>query len=57
MVQGERYERLLMPVIRFCVPCSNNRVKKLTFLFLEIVDKCDAQGKLKEEIILVWYDK
>ncbi|OEH74668.1 adaptin n terminal region family [Cyclospora cayetanensis] len=53
LVQGERYERLLMPVIRFCIPCSNNRVKKLVLLYLEVVDKCDAQGKLKEEIILI----
>ncbi|KAL8433426.1 hypothetical protein ACSSS7_003908 [Eimeria intestinalis] len=53
VLQGERYDKLLVTAIRFCVPCSNSHVKKLTFLFLELVDKCDAQGRLKEEIILV----
>ncbi|KAL8273152.1 hypothetical protein Esti_002910 [Eimeria stiedai] len=53
VLQGERYDKLLVTAIRFCVPCSNSQVKKLTFLFLELVDKCDAQGRLKEEIILV----
>ncbi|KAL8440899.1 hypothetical protein Emag_007631 [Eimeria magna] len=53
VLQGDRLDKLLVTAIRFCVPCSNSHVKKLTFLFLELVDKCDAQGRLKEEIILV----
>ncbi|CDJ61061.1 coatomer beta subunit, putative [Eimeria maxima] len=42
-----------MPVIRYCIPCSSKRVKKLVLLFLEVIQKTDHKGKLKEELILI----
>ncbi|CDJ66918.1 Coatomer subunit beta, related, partial [Eimeria necatrix] len=53
LVQGEQHDRLLMPVIRYCVPAADKSVKKLVLLFLEVLGKCDSRGKLKEELILV----
>eukprot|EP01068_Selenidium_serpulae_P020555 Selendium_serpulae@DN8670_c0_g1_i1.p2 len=54
MVDGDQsFSRLLMTVIRYVVPCTNHRVKKLLQIYFEIVDKCNPDGSLKEEMILV----
>ena len=44
-----------MHIIRFVLPSRNHVLKKLSLLYLEAVDKVDANGKLKPEMILVWY--
>lgn len=47
---------LLMHVIRFVMPNQKNKyLKKLVFLFVELVPKVDADGKLLQEMILLWY--
>eukprot|EP00923_Selenidium_pygospionis_P002060 GHVN01003175.1.p1 GENE.GHVN01003175.1~~GHVN01003175.1.p1 ORF type:complete len:1009 (-),score=218.84 GHVN01003175.1:523-3549(-) len=45
--------KMLMTVIRYVVPSTNHQVKKLLQIYFEIVDKCNPDGSLKEEMILV----
>eukprot|EP00917_Polyrhabdina_sp_WS-2016_P022219 GHVP01048253.1.p1 GENE.GHVP01048253.1~~GHVP01048253.1.p1 ORF type:complete len:983 (-),score=191.30 GHVP01048253.1:3180-6128(-) len=53
MAQGDQsMHTLLMPVIRYVVPSSGHRIKKLQTLFWECVDKVNLDGSLKEEIVL-----
>lgn len=53
IIQGVSYENLLMCVIRYIVPHKDHRLKKMCHIFFEIVDKCNSDGSLKEEMILV----
>ncbi|CDU85002.1 coatamer protein, beta subunit, putative [Plasmodium yoelii] len=53
IIQGEPYGNLLMYVIRFIVPHKDHRLKKMCHIFFEVVDKCNNDGNLKEEMILV----
>lgn len=56
MVNGEQsVHSLLMHIIRFIVPSKNKTLKKLMLLYLENVSKKDGDGKLRQEMILVWY--
>lgn len=56
MVNGDPASHtLLMPIIRFIVPSKNKTLKKLLLLYLENVNKRDEEGKLRQEMILVWY--
>jgi hypothetical protein len=48
--------RLLVTIIRFVLPSENHEIKKLITLYWETVDKTDADGGLREELILVWYE-
>ncbi|EUD66430.1 hypothetical protein C922_03064 [Plasmodium inui San Antonio 1] len=53
IIQGEPYGNMLMCVIRFIVPHKDHRLKKLSHIFFEVVDKCNSDGSLKEEMLLV----
>ncbi|KAI9217376.1 adaptin N terminal region-domain-containing protein [Blastocladiella britannica] len=54
ILNGEQYGgTLLMHVIRFVMPSGHKPLKKLLLLFWEIVPKHSADGKLKQEMILV----
>lgn len=56
MANGHQCDQLLMPCIRFVMPTQKNKLlKKLLLSFLEACEKVDSQGKLKQEMILVWY--
>ena len=55
MLNGENMAQLLMPIIRFVMTLDDKKIKKLVLLFLEIVEKTTADGKLLPEMILVWY--
>jgi coatomer subunit beta len=56
MVNGDScVHSLLMNIIRFVVPSKNKTLHKLLLLYLENVNKVDADGKLRQEMILVWY--
>lgn len=55
MLNGEVMPGLLMPIIRFGVPCEDHTFKKLFLIYLEAVDKTGADGKLLPEMILIWY--
>lgn len=54
MLNGDPMEKLLLHVIRCVVPSKNKQLKKLLHFYWEICPKTKADGKLKEEFILVW---
>ncbi|KAK3073201.1 coatomer subunit beta [Teratosphaeriaceae sp. CCFEE 6253] len=53
MLGGDPMPSLLMHIIRFVMPSKSKPLKKLLYLYYEICPKLDAQGKLKQEMILV----
>jgi coatomer subunit beta len=55
MLNGDPMPQLLMHIIRFVMPSKSKPLKKLLYLYYEICPKLDANGKLKQEMILVWY--
>ncbi len=54
MLNGDPMPQLLMHIIRFVMPSKSKTLKKLLYFYYEICPKLDAQGKLKQEMILVW---
>lgn len=57
MLNGDPMPNLLMHIIRFVMPSKSKPLKKLLYFYYEICPKLDASGKLKQEMILVWYVK
>lgn len=55
MLNGNPMPELLMHIIRFVMPSKNKPLKKLLYIYYEICPKHDSSGKLKQEMILVWY--
>ena len=55
-LNGEQLNQVLMPIIRFVTPSRDHTIKKLLLLYWEVVEKTNADGKLKSEMILVWYE-
>lgn len=53
MLNGDPMPQLLMHIIRFVMPSKHKPLKKLLYFYYEICPKLDAQGKLKQEMILV----
>ena len=53
LIQGEILDGFLMTIIRFVLPQEDHALKKLSLMYLEIVDKTDKAGKLLPEFILV----
>ena len=57
MLNGDPMPSLLMHIIRFVMPSKSKPLKKLLYLYYEVCPKLDASGKLKQEMILVWYGR
>lgn len=55
MLNGDPMPQLLMHIIRFVMPSKSKALKKLLYMYYEVCTKHDASGKLKQEMILVWY--
>ena len=53
MLNGDPMPNLLMHIIRFVMPSKSKALKKLLYFYYEICPKLDANGKLKQEMILV----
>ncbi|ETN36218.1 uncharacterized protein HMPREF1541_08495 [Cyphellophora europaea CBS 101466] len=53
MLNGDPMPNLLMHIIRFVMPSKSKPLKKLLYFYYEICQKLDANGKLKQEMILV----
>ncbi|KAK5956151.1 coatomer subunit beta [Knufia fluminis] len=53
MLNGDPMPNLLMHIIRFVMPSKDKQLKKLLYFYYEICPKLDANGKLKQEMILV----
>jgi coatomer subunit beta len=54
MLNGDPLNSLLMPVIMNVMRSRNKQLKKLVHFYLEICPKTNPDGKLKQEMILVW---
>lgn len=54
MLNGDPMSQLLMHIIRFVMPSRSKPLKKLLYFYYEICPKLDSNGKLKQEMILVW---
>ena len=54
MMSGVDMSRVTMQVIKFCLRSRNHMIKKLVIAYWEVLDKKTPDGKLKEEMILVW---
>lgn len=54
LLSGENLPGILMTVIRFVMPSKDHTLKKLTLLFWEVAEKTGPDGKLLQEMILVW---
>ena len=54
MLNGDSMPQLLMDIIRFVMPSKSKPLKKLLYFYYEICPKLDSNGKLKQEMILVW---
>lgn len=55
MLNGDAMPQLLMHIIRFVMPSKSKPLKKLLYFYYELCPKLDSTGKLKQEMILVWY--
>lgn len=55
MLNGDPAPGLLMHIIRFVTPSKNKTLKKLSLIYWEICPKYQANGKLKQEMVLVWF--
>ncbi|OQO04948.1 hypothetical protein B0A48_07966 [Cryoendolithus antarcticus] len=53
MLNGNAMPDLLMHIIRFVMPSKSKALKKLLYMYYEVCPKLDANGKLKQEMILV----
>lgn len=56
MLNGDPMPSLLMHIIRFVMPSKSKPLKKLLYMYYEVCPKLDSNGKLKQEMILVWYE-
>lgn len=54
MLNGDPMPQLLMHIIRFVMPSKSKPLKKLLYFYYELCPKLDSNGKLKQEMILVW---
>lgn len=54
MLNGEPMPQLLMHIIRFVMPSRNKSLKKLLYFYYEVCPKLEPNGKLRQEMILVW---
>lgn len=54
MMSGDPLPDLIMHVIRFVLPHKSKALKKLQLFYWELCPKYSADGKLRQEMILVW---
>lgn len=53
ILAGEQFPTLFITIVRYVLPSENHMVQKLLLLYLETIEKTDAQGKLLPEMILI----
>ncbi|EFJ07199.1 hypothetical protein SELMODRAFT_448563 [Selaginella moellendorffii] len=53
MLNGETIPQLFITIVRYVLPSEDHTIQKLLLLYLEIIDKTDAQGKILPEMILI----
>ncbi|CAI0550560.1 unnamed protein product [Linum tenue] len=53
LLNGETLPQLFITIIRYVLPSEDHTIQRLLLLYLEIIDKKDASGKLLPEMILI----
>lgn len=53
LLNNETLPQLFITIVRYVLPSEDHTVQKLLLLYLEIIDKTDAQGKILPEMILI----
>ncbi|CAM6095224.1 unnamed protein product [Calypogeia fissa] len=53
LLNGETLPQLFITIVRYVLPSTDHTIQKLLLLYLEIIDKTDAQGKILPEMILI----
>ena len=52
IISDENYPRLIMPVLTNLQQLNDHEIKKILFLYWEVIEKTNLDGTLKEELIL-----
>lgn len=52
-LNGQKFPKLMMTIIKYCLHTQNHFVKKLLLVYWEVVEKKNADGVLLHEMILV----
>ncbi|XP_030461496.1 coatomer subunit beta-1-like [Syzygium oleosum] len=53
LLNGETIPQLFITIIRYVLPSEDHTIQKLLLLYLEIIEKTDARGKVLPEMILI----
>ncbi|KAG6488141.1 coatomer subunit beta-1-like [Zingiber officinale] len=53
LLNGESLPQLFITIVRYVLPSEDHTVQKLLLLYLEIIDKTDARGRVLPEMILI----
>ncbi|XP_057510625.1 coatomer subunit beta-1-like [Actinidia eriantha] len=53
LLNGETLPQLFITIVRYVLPSEDHTVQKLLLLYLEIIDKTDAKGRILPEMILI----
>lgn len=53
LLNGETLPTLFITIVRYVLPSEDHTIQKLLLLYLEIIDKTDAKGKILPEMILI----
>jgi coatomer subunit beta len=53
LLNGDKVQSLMVPIIRYVTPCKDHYVKKLLLIYWELVDKQNTGDAL----LLAWYDR
>lgn len=52
VIADPSFDRMLMAVLKHLSPINDHALKKLLFIYWEVVEKSSADGKFKEEVLL-----
>ncbi|KDP33453.1 hypothetical protein JCGZ_07024 [Jatropha curcas] len=53
LLNGETLPQLFITIVRYVLPSEDHTIQKLLLLYLEIIDKTDAKGRVLPEMILI----
>lgn len=53
LLNGEQLPQLFITIVRYVLPSEDHTVQKLLLLYLEAIEKTDANGKVLPEMILI----
>ncbi|KAK6912311.1 Clathrin/coatomer adaptor, adaptin-like, N-terminal [Dillenia turbinata] len=53
LLNGETIPQLFITIVRYVLPSEDHTIQKLLLLYLEIIEKTDARGRVMPEMILI----